>query len=63
VWSITQERPMITLHARVAADQAPGRAVAAIKRRLAERFRIAHATVELEFDGCADDGPQAPHER
>jgi cobalt-zinc-cadmium efflux system protein len=60
VWSITQERPMITLHARVAAGQAPERAVADIKRRLVERFRIAHATVEVEFDGCADEGVGSP---
>jgi len=46
---------MITLHARMAAGQAPGRAVADIKRRLAERFNIAHATVEVEFDACADE--------
>jgi cobalt-zinc-cadmium efflux system protein len=63
VWSITQERPMITLHARVAAGRAPDRVVAAIKRRLAERFRIAHATVEVEFDACADDGPETPRDR
>jgi cobalt-zinc-cadmium efflux system protein len=62
VWSITQERPMITLHARMAAGQAPGRAVAAIKRRLAERFNIAHATVEVEFDACADEAPGAPRD-
>jgi cobalt-zinc-cadmium efflux system protein len=63
VWSITQERPMITLHARVAAGQAPGLAVAAIKQRLAERFNIAHATVEVEFGGCADDAADTSRDR
>lgn len=53
-WSITQERPMITLHARVK-DGAPSEAlVAAIKARLRDRFGVEHATVELEHDGCAD---------
>lgn len=54
-WSITQQRPMITLHARVADDNPPEHISAAIKARLWERFGIAHTTVEIEFDGCADD--------
>ena len=52
-WSITQERPMMTLHARIAAAPhlSPARGsevVAAIKTRLAERFGATHATVEIE---------------
>ena len=52
-WSITQERPMMTLHARIAAAPhlSPARGsevVAAIKARLAERFGVTHATVEIE---------------
>ncbi len=52
-WSITQERPMMTLHARIAAaphlSSARGsEVVAAIKTRLAERFGVTHATVEIE---------------
>lgn len=54
-WSITQERPMITLHARVAPGSDSDAHVATIKRRLRERFGIAHATVEIETDVCADD--------
>ena len=56
-WSITQERPMMTLHARIAPksarlDASPDRAgevVAAIKSRLKERFGVTHATVEIEY--------------
>ncbi len=52
-WSITQERPMMTLHARIAVQpHAPPvhttEVVAAIKSRLAERFGVTHATVEIE---------------
>ena len=50
-WSITEERPMITLHARAAADASPEKVSAAIKKRLRERFGVEHATVEIEFDG------------
>ena len=62
-WSITENRRMMTLHARVApgseAARRPERLVAAIKDRLRERFGIVHATVELEQGDCADDcGPK-----
>lgn len=53
-WSITQERPMITLHARLAEGADPGQLTAAIKQRLRERFSVDHATVEIEYGACAD---------
>jgi cobalt-zinc-cadmium efflux system protein len=54
-WSITDERPMVTLHARIREDADPQATVVAIKTRLAERFGIAHATVETERGECADE--------
>lgn len=48
-WSISQERPMITLNARLSDGAAAAQAVAAIKRRLQERFGIGHATVEVDY--------------
>jgi cobalt-zinc-cadmium efflux system protein len=54
-WSITQERPMLTLHMRVADNQPLDRLVADVKRRLQERFNIGHATIEVEFERCAED--------
>jgi cobalt-zinc-cadmium efflux system protein len=57
-WSISQERPMVTLHACVAVGTDSGRAVREIKRRLAQEFRITHATVEIEYDACGDE-PQS----
>lgn len=53
-WSITEERPMVTLHARLSQRCPPEQITSDIKRRLNERFGIAHATVEIEFDGCSD---------
>jgi len=47
VWSITEDRPMATLEAAPAPSADPARVTAAIKARLAERFRIGHATVEI----------------
>ena len=54
-WSITQERPMVTLHVRVVEACQPERIAAEVKARLMQRFGVAHATVEVEFDACADE--------
>ena len=54
-WSISQERPMVTLHASVAIGTDSAVAVREIKRALVEHFRITHATVEIEYDACGDD--------
>lgn len=55
-WSISQERPMVTLHAAIAENTDSTFAVREIKRLLAEHFRITHATVEIEYGGaCCDD--------
>jgi cobalt-zinc-cadmium efflux system protein len=58
-WSISQERPMVTLHASIAASADSAMAVREIKRVLAAEFRIKHATIEIEFDACGD-GPHQP---
>ncbi len=53
-WSITQERPMVTLHARICETADVDRTVVAIKTRLKARFGIDHATVEIERGDCSD---------
>jgi cobalt-zinc-cadmium efflux system protein len=59
-WSISEERPMITLHADIAPGIESTRAVREIKHLLAEHFDITHATVEVECGACGDDA-HAPH--
>jgi cobalt-zinc-cadmium efflux system protein len=54
-WSITQERPMVTLHARICDTADADAVVLAIKKRLRSRFGIGHATVEVERAHCADE--------
>ncbi len=54
VWSITQSRRMVTLHACVGEGLHGDRMVKAIKERLHERFGLDHATVEIEHGECAD---------
>lgn len=56
-WSITAERPIITLHARIDATVTPDATRQAIKARLESQFHVDHATVEIERDGevCDDE--------
>lgn len=56
VWSITQSRRMVTLHALICETEDSDRVVRSIKARLKERFGLDHATVEIERGACADAG-------
>ncbi|HHL42234.1 MAG TPA: cation transporter [Hellea balneolensis] len=55
-WSITQERPMITLEAHISDGGDVERTAHAIKARLNARFGVEHATVEVTTD--APDKPR-----
>jgi len=56
VWSITQSRRMVTLHACIGEGEDSDLIVKNIKARLKERFGLDHATVEIERGACADAG-------
>jgi len=61
LWSLTPERPMLTLHASLRADADWPAALSRIKAVLGERFGLAHSTVQLETTSCADqDEPRRP---
>ena len=51
VWTMTGERPTVTLHANLAPGTAHGDALWAIHKRLAERLRVEHTTVQIEEEG------------
>ncbi|MGE3228286.1 MAG: cation diffusion facilitator family transporter [Hyphomicrobium sp.] len=66
-WSLSQDRIVVTLHARLAdAGVAPEAITAAIKEHLKATYGVDHATVEIEIGRCADanvsspDAPQTP---
>ena len=59
-WSITQERPMVTLEAELAPGADPQVARATIKDRLAHRFGVGHATVEIQETGRPSKPEEAP---
>ena len=52
-WSITEDRRMVTLQARIADSIATTDAIAAIKSRLHDAHGIDHATVEIERHAAA----------
>ncbi|HRN87242.1 cation diffusion facilitator family transporter [Hyphomicrobium sp.] len=58
-WSITQDRPLVTLNARVSDAYPTGELTAAIKERLKSKFSVDHVTVEVEVVGGADVSPRA----
>jgi cobalt-zinc-cadmium efflux system protein len=53
-WSLTEDRRLMTLHARVSECAPPERVAAAIKERLRQCYGVVHATVEIEHRDCAD---------
>ncbi|HWW32204.1 MAG TPA: cation diffusion facilitator family transporter, partial [Steroidobacteraceae bacterium] len=54
VWSMTGERPTVTLHANLAAGSRHGEVIAAIHARLEARLRVEHTTVQIEEEGDCD---------
>jgi cobalt-zinc-cadmium efflux system protein len=54
VWSLSQERPLVTLHVRLAEGEPATAAVRSVKERLKTQFGLDHATVEIEAEDCAD---------
>jgi cobalt-zinc-cadmium efflux system protein len=60
LWSLTPEKPLITLHANIAPDADHDLVLHRLQDVLAVRYRLSHATIQLERIGCADH--REPHE-
>ncbi len=54
VWSLTPERPLLTMHVEIQPDVDQTRILQHLKRVLAERFNVHHSTIQLESEKCAD---------
>ncbi|MET4677119.1 MULTISPECIES: cation diffusion facilitator family transporter [unclassified Luteibacter] len=55
IWQVTAGSRMATLHAELAPGTDAGRALTVIKATLSERWRVGHATVQVDPGGCQDD--------
>lgn len=63
VWSLSPERPMMSLHARATGEVDHDRLVSGIKRFLHDRFGIEHTTLQVEYtDECVDHAPPPAEE-
>ncbi|MEX2257613.1 MAG: hypothetical protein WD672_02800, partial [Woeseia sp.] len=61
VWGLTQQDLMLTMH--VVLDQPGTNATAVVrevKQILRSHYGIRHSTIEVDLDGCADDGAGVP---
>lgn len=59
VWSLTPERPLLTMHLRAAPDSDSAQLLAAVKAMLARRYGITHSAVQIEQGPCPDgDGAE-----
>lgn len=54
-WSITAERPLVTLHARVAEETDIQPVVQRLKSVLMEKFGVDHSTIQVESGPCPDE--------
>lgn len=53
-WMLTPQKPMMTLHARIAADTDADRITREIGAWLSEHHGVVHATIQIERDGCTE---------
>jgi cobalt-zinc-cadmium efflux system protein len=58
VWALTPERPIVTLHARIADAADDQAALHALQDRLSEAFGLHHATIQIERGICAEERPR-----
>jgi len=54
VWSITSGQHLLTVHVVPSGNAQAHEVVAAVRKRVAERYDITHVTVQIEEDGCCD---------
>lgn len=54
LWSVTPERPLITLHATIANDADHDATLSGLQEALAERYALTHATIQIERGHCTD---------
>jgi cobalt-zinc-cadmium efflux system protein len=54
IWSLTDARPMMTLHAQLDDSADADATLRTISKQLAEQFGVVHVTVQIEQADCAD---------
>lgn len=57
IWCLTPERPLVTLHARIAEQANPQAVTKRIKDVLRGSFGVAHSAIQVEVKDCPDAAP------
>ena len=55
LWMLSEDRSLLTLHARISEAGNSNSIIASIRNRVAERFGIKHVTVQIETERCTED--------
>lgn len=61
VWSLTPDKPLVTLHARLEDGADEEETLRRLHAALRERFGLPHATIQLERGPCPEDGAAHAH--
>ena len=61
VWSLTSERPLITLHATVAPGADRDAVLGGVHDYLVAHYGIGHTTIQLEEGPCLDEAASPAH--
>lgn len=51
-WSLSDERPILTLHATLKLGANSDQGIRAITRELQHAFNVSHATIQVEYESC-----------
>jgi cobalt-zinc-cadmium efflux system protein len=54
VWSLTETRPLVTLHVVIEEGSDPNHVLERVRGVLEEKFSVSHVTVQIEVGACAD---------
>lgn len=60
VWSLSSNKPVLTLHADLVDGTDQSAAIGHIKCVLLDRFGIDHSTIQVDLDDCPDDSQRVP---
>lgn len=63
VWSLTPDRPLLTMHLRTAPESDSTRILKAVKRCLRQHYGITHSAVQIESGPCPDGDADHPIHR
>ncbi|MCY3873236.1 MAG: cation diffusion facilitator family transporter [Rhodobacteraceae bacterium] len=55
LWMLSEDRSLLTLHARISEAGNSDFIISSIRNRVAERFGIKHVTVQVETERCTED--------